>query len=531
MAWRQLQCDGAILRILLAAAIVLGIGASPLHAAEEAVTLKDVLELKEKLKRLERRLEAQEHRTREQRVLVRTEAAPGSRLKDQIETAVVSNRVWPSSFGFKGVTITPGGFIALDSFYRTRALGADISTPYNSIPFNNLRSGHTAEFRESSRLSRLSLLLQGDITPTTHLGAFIDSDFLSATQTANLNQTNSFTPRLRNAYATVDDDDYGIHLLAGQAWSLLTPNAKGIIPQNLSLPPVIESQYLPGFFYARQPQIRVVKDFGREFWFGVSLENPATTFFAGPGGVAALPSSLVFNEVPTQSFDTANVLSLNHIPDVLGKAAWDHELRGHAVHLEGFGLFRAFYDRVNSGNQNVYGGGFGGSLRVEVLPKLLDVTGTAITGRGIARYGSAGLVDATFNPSGRIVPIPQTGFTAGAVLHPAPWLDVYGYVGAEAQRATFSFGPTGTLFGYGNPLATNTGCNIEGSAAATCVGNTRLIRQGTVGFWDRIYDGAYGRLQAGLQYQYTQRFAFAGLGGAPKTDENAVFASLRYFPF
>jgi hypothetical protein len=43
--------------------------------------------------------------------------------------------------------------------------------------------------------------------------------------------------------------------------------------------------------------------------------------------------------------------------------------------------------------------------------------------------------------------------------------------------------------------------------------------------------GSYGTVKAGVQYSYNQRFAFAGVGGAPKTDDNIVMTQIRYCPF
>ena len=37
---------------------------------------------------------------------------------------------------YKGVNITPGGFIAAETVYRQRADGADINTPFNGIPYS-----------------------------------------------------------------------------------------------------------------------------------------------------------------------------------------------------------------------------------------------------------------------------------------------------------------------------------------------------------------------------------------------------------
>lgn len=89
---------------------------------------------------------------------------------------------------------------------------------------------------------------------------------------------------------------------------------------------------------------------------------------------------------------------------------------------------------------------------------------------------------------------------AGGVWHAFPELDIYGYAGQESQGSKCGFSTPSTAhtaFGWGNPFYINTGCNIEdlgGAAGAggggfACTGNTSLVRQATVGFWDNIYKG------------------------------------------
>jgi hypothetical protein len=67
--------------------------------------------------------------------------------------------------------------------------------------------------------------------------------------------------------------------------------------------------------------------------------------------------------------------------------------------------------------------------------------------------------------------------------------------------------------------------------AATCNGNTSEVRQYTVGFYDTVFKGSFGAIKVGTQYSYNQRFAFAGVGGAPKTDDHIVMTQVRYYPF
>lgn len=131
---------------------------------------------------------------------------------------------------------------------------------------------------------------------------------------------------------------------------------------------------------------------------------------------------------------------------------------------------------------------------------------------------------------------------AGGVWHMFPELDIYGYAGQESQGSKWGFSTpsTGhTAFGWGNPYFINTGCNIEdlgGAAGAggggfACTGNTSLVRQATVGFWDNIYKGPFGRLAGGLQYSFTQKYDFGGIGGSQERNENTFLTSLRYYPF
>ena len=47
-------------------------------------------------------------------------------------------------------------------------------------------------------------------------------------------------------------------------------------------------------------------------------------------------------------FDNTNSFSLNHIPDVVGKVAWEPVIDGaQPLHMEVLGIYRSFYDRIN----------------------------------------------------------------------------------------------------------------------------------------------------------------------------------------
>ncbi|WP_051335521.1 hypothetical protein [Methylocapsa acidiphila] len=546
-------------------------------------TADEIRLLKAQLRKLEEKVSEQARKQKETQVQIRAVAAqpapqappPGSPYGNigvaiaplggapqQGLTATQSAvrglpEVGSPSLYINGVSITPGGFLALESVFRNRFVGADIGTPYQNIPYYNNRVGYSNEFRFSARQSRASLLVQGNVSPTLHLAGYGEFDFLGAAQTANSNESNSFNLRIRHLYATADEDYFGAHLLAGQTWSLLTMNSKGIIPRKEDIPLSIDAQYVPGFAWARQPQIRLVKDFDQTFWAGISVENPQTTFgcssttsgavvtnnctTVSPYVAGVLPSSLTYNapSVGGGLFNSVNTLSLNHVPDVIGKLAWDPNLGDRSIHMEGFGIFRDFYSQVYNNNQDVAGWGVGGSILVPVVPKTLDLQFSGMTGRGIGRYGSAQLPDVSFNWNGTISPLPETMLLAGAVWHALPQLDIYTYAGEEFQKPSYSnlVSSTGvvSVYGNGNPLYNNLGCSTEAATTTavtpTCTGNIKLIRQFTAGFWDKLYDGPFGSLRAGLQYSFTQKYSFAGIGGAAKTEDSAFLTSLRYYPF
>ncbi|MEJ0065986.1 MAG: hypothetical protein WDM85_11685 [Caulobacteraceae bacterium] len=55
-------------------------------------------------------------------------------------------------------------------------------------------------------------------------------------------------------------------MLLGQNWSLATMNSSGITPRAEAPPTVIDAQYVAGFVFTRQPQIRLTYDWHKEFW-------------------------------------------------------------------------------------------------------------------------------------------------------------------------------------------------------------------------------------------------------------------------
>ena len=489
---------------------------------------------------------------------------------------------------FGALTITPGGFIAAESVFRTRTTQSDMNSNFASIPFANSPLGHTNEFRFSARQTRAAVLAEAEITPTMVAAGYLEMDFRAAAVTSNSNEANGYVPQLRHLYGTLDLEDYGAHVLAGQTWSLAVLNSKGITPRNEVTPGVIEGKYVPGFVSPRQPQIRLVKDFGGKLWLGLSLEQPQTTFSTScpPGANAASAFAIsgnfngnTLNTITCSASGTgggfassgnfvgtsgaADALSLNHVPDVVAKAAYELKLGERVIHSEVFGLYRDFTDRVSytdaaggahNTNHDTAGEGVGFGFIAALLPRKLDFQASGLFGRGIGRYGTSQLADTTVNADGSLRPIKEGMLLGGLIAHLTPAIDVYSYAGIEKEFRTFTASGNATtpFYGIGAPTAvadTSAGCGEEpnvlgaygGAAANPCAGATKQVFQITGGLWDNVYRGAYGQVRVGLQYSFTERQIFNSPGIAPypaapsnyqpKAYDNMVFTSLRYYPF
>jgi hypothetical protein len=365
------------------------------------------------------------------------------------------------------------------------------------------------------------LLGQGKVDPDTALAGYFESDFQSAPADSNSIESNSYTPRLRQAYATLDRSDLGLHLLGGQTYSLLTLFHQDMTPRQEDIPLTIDGQYVVGFTWTRNPQFRVVQDLDKAVSVGFSLESPQALIFNGPNAplvptTVSNPGGNHLNPLAQYSTDIA--------PDMVAKIAFEPGWG----HYELYGIGRLFRSRAAFANRTIWGGGGGAGAILPIIPKQLDLQADFLYGDGIGRYGTSQLPDVAIKPTGILAPIPELQALTGLIGHPTDALDLYVYAGIEQSGQT-SFTVGGTLpFGYGNPLYNNSGCLHEGSAL--CAANTSRVWQVAGGAWYSLYKGSYGMLRIGAQGSYTKRYIFNGIGGSPSTDEGMFFTSLRYYP-
>jgi hypothetical protein len=467
-------------------------------------------------------------------------------LHDQFES--------PLAIHFKGITLTPGGFLAAESVYRNRALGADINSQFNGLNFPGSGQNAVSEFFYSGRQSRISLLAEGKLGDAKMTG-YVEGDFLSAGVTSNNNQSNSYTFRQRQVWAQIASGAWTF--TGGQMWSLMEETRKGMDNRSEALPMTIDPQYTVGFSWARQAGVRVVHNFNNKFWLGASIENATTTLgargnasnfaFGGPGNLSGL-----YNNQANYSF--------NATPDFIVKAAFEPGFG----HWEIYGIGSRFRDRVypcvetnpdpicggtsnanGAYNASVNGGGIGANGRITIA-KHFDFALHALEGKGVGRYGTGGLPDATVNPDGTLAPLRSYQGLATLEFH-YPRFDIYMNGGEEYVKRRWAVDPlSGKVVGYGAPSQSTAGCYTEtvpgagtgfGFGALSCSADTQNLIEGTIGFWIKVHQGTHGRLQFGPQYSYVARNAWAGtfatsptaVTSSPHGIDNLFLTSFRYY--
>jgi len=552
----------------------------------------------------------------------------------------------PTALHYKGVTITPGGYMAGESVWRAKATGGDIPTAFTSIPYEGSDLYSLSEFYGSARQSRVSGMVEGKTSWGTLRGYF-EGDWLGTGITSNNNQSNSYVFRQRVVWGSAITNS-GWAFTGGQLWSLATEDKVAIsnLSGDILTPQTIDPNYVTGFVWTRQYGVRATYT-TKHAAFGVAVENPqllytaslagntpyavlgaagtnggnynaavsgvtATTYVQNysnePGTTTYLP---IYNTI-TAASNITNI-SFNQAPDLVVKAAFDPGW-GH-YEIIGIGRFahETIYpgvttDIVKYGGQtdietgaavaakpttagseydSIALGGFGGSLRVPVIPNILTFGFKGMWGAGVGRYGDSTLADVTANQWGGLAPIHNGSALFTLEANPTSRLAIYlNYGGDYAGRDDYSttatttlgsptatFCPTGftsgteciakptsstlaaggswgghwgtpgqSAVGYGSRMLSNASCNTitnpgyntGGSTGflpgGSCGAQNRDVQEMTGGWWYDIYKGDRGRFRQGFQYGYVVREAWSGATGiGAKGIDNMFWTSLRYY--
>jgi hypothetical protein len=487
----------------------------------------------------------------------------------------------PLAIHYKGVAVTPVAFFAGEGVFRERSVNSDVNTPFNSIPFPSAVEGHTSELNFSGRQSRIGALIEGKAAGFT-LSGYWEGDFLGTGTSSNNNQSNSYVYRQRVIYGRAETAG-GFAVTGGQMWSLVTEDGVGTNNRTEKLPNTIDSQYMVGYSWERQPSFRIQQRFGdvktgaltvalaaeqaQITNFTANGTNPADYFFAGPGQNGGLYNAAAGAGNGNAASSSAITTYANNVaPDIIVKAAVDiphahFELGALARFMRDF-----FYPVASFGgagtstptftytttsllHQTTTGGGVFGSIRVSPV-KFVDLAVQGMAGDGTGRYGSAQLADATLKPDETLEPIRNFHGLLSIETHPAPKLDVFMYYGGEYAQRTVYTTPAGFLIGYGPRNLNDAGCYLLPappttagtggaiSSPSTCASPTRYVEEGMIGFTYRVASSPrYGRLQYSGTYSYVQRNLWSGTVSTatfgtptgPRAVDNMVHMSMRYY--
>ena len=441
----------------------------------------------------------------------------------------------PLSFKIGSADFTPGGFLDFTSLYRSTNVGSGIATAFGSIPFNNvLPQAGLSETRFSSQYSRLSLKVDTPLTESTSLTGYVETDFLGF-QPANANQTaNSNSLRLRVYWADVRHAKWEV--LAGQEWSLLTPNRVGLSPLTQDVFTTLDEDpnFQVGLTWARQAQVRVVYHPTSNWAVGISLENPQQYV---PGSVV-FPSTFFTTQFDNGSGSTSaassatNTAVPNVDPDIIVKTAFDAHPAGRSLHIEVAGLLRSFKVRndltASPTTNTITGGGGSINLNYEVVHNLHLIANSFYSDGG-GRYIFGLGPDVVVKPDGTLSAVHSGSGIGGFEYQLTPHYMFYGYYGGAYFERNYGF------------LAATPSSSCNGISGFTCVGfgfpgsansANRLIEEATVGIIPTLWSNAnFGRLQAITQYSYLLRTPWSDLStpGNPKNAHtNMVYVGLRY---
>ncbi len=422
----------------------------------------------------------------------------------------------PLSFRIGIADFTPFGFMDFTGVYRNENTGSAIGSSFGSVPYSNGSTGQLSETKFSAQNSRVGLRVDSDVKGTKVLG-YLETDFLGNAASNLYVTSNADTLRMRLYFVDLKNGPW--EFLAGQSWSLLTPNRAGIspVPSDIFYSNDMDTNYQSGLTWARQPQVRLTYHATDEVTLALSVENPDQYV----GSAVVLPSAFTASEVDT----TAASTQPNIFPDIIGKAAFDtKDINGLPWHFEVAGLLSSYkvntYSSAINTDSTAEGAGVSAAVDLELI-KGLNFIGTGFYSYGGGRYLQGMAPDFIIK-----APDSTGAYSIGLVKSDSAILGLeYKVVPNDtisAYWSTIGIGKrynklsNGTYVGYGYPTSANSNNkSID-----------ELTLANTYTFWK---NPAYGALQLIGQVSYVDREPWYVAAGQPsKANMTMVFLDLRY---
>jgi hypothetical protein len=428
----------------------------------------------------------------------------------------------PMAIRLGNALIVPVGFMDMTSVTRSTNPGTGIGTNFGSIPYGNVQQGALTESRLSIQNSRIGARIDtgfGD----TKVTAYWESDFLG--QLGNPPNgglavtSNPYVFRMRLYWVDVAKGHWDF--LAGQSWSLMTPNRFGVsaVPSDIFYSQDIDVNYQAGLTWSRVPGFRAAYHFSDKVHFAVALENSEPYIGGGNGGSAVTVPTLMSastNFVGTQVNNGTSVISAAALhPDIIAKLAFDPTDKLH-FEFAGVETTAKIADPVSvpafQTNSKIGGGG-SFNTNFELFPHFRLLLNT-YWDSGAGRYIFGQAPDFIIRANGSLSNVHSASTVAGFEANIGKTL-VYAYYGGVYIGKNLTVDSNGKLIGYG-PLS-NDGQN-RAIQEITFGTNTTLAR-----------DARWGALNLMFQYSYVQRNPWLVTGTSPTDAQTSMgFVNLRY---
>jgi cell division protein FtsB len=479
-------------------------------------------EIREEVVRLQAQLAAQEAQIEQlkktldeqRRVLERLSSTPAAKREEPAPEAAPA----PLNWRIGETVFTPQGFLDFGAVFRERTTGSGLPTNFGSVPFSNTVNGNLREDRLSAQNSRLGFRLDSRLYGMKLL-ALMETDFLGYVPGNLAVTSNSDGLRMRQYWVDLRKGKW--EALAGQAWSLLTPNRKGIspLPQDQFHTQSVDPNYHVGLVWGRTPQVRGVFHASDRITAAMSLES-SEPYGGGSGGagVITLPTQLAPSYGPQLNMGNGGVSVPNAHQDMIGKVAYDGVVGGRSMHAEATGLLRQFdfYNLLTSTRFHATGGGGSANANLELFRSFKLIVNTFFSeggGRWIFGQGPDLVIRGDGSPS----LIHSFSTLDGFEYQVKPRLMLYSYYGGVYVRRNAVTDPaTGQQVGYGYSGAPDN--------------QNRSLQQATAGATFTIWrNPSFGAMQFMTQYSYFMRSPwYAGPDHPRGAGLSALYLNFRY---
>jgi hypothetical protein len=436
----------------------------------------------------------------------------------------------PLQFKIGDAYVTPVGFMDMTAVSRSTNTGNGIGTNFGGVPYGNTQAGALTETRLSIQNSRIGARVDAMYHDWKILG-YWESDFLG--QLGNppngglAVSSNPYVFRMRLYWVDITKGKF--EFLAGQSWSLMTPNRKGIspLPGDIFYSQDIDVNYQAGLVWGRIPGFRFGFHPNDKVAIGIAAENSEPYVGGGNGGSGAVLPAAIATTATTGSTqgsvlggqinNGSSVINAAALaPDIIVKVAFDPTSR---FHFEVAGVEIAdkiAYPGPNSTfpTATKVGGGGSVNLSFEVVKGLRILTNNFYSdGGGRYIFGQAPdfIIRANGTPS-----LVRSGSTASGFEATIGKTLFYGYYGGVYVAKNMSLDANGTSkIGYG---------------AISSDGQNRAIQEITFGSNTTLMrDPKWGAINLMFQYSYLQRNPWLVAAGAPDNAHLSMgFVNLRY---